>query len=1016
MSGSCSAAASPPNPAARSTPTTTPFSVLDELFSLEETVKEEVKKEEPESDEKVGAGLAEEVSSASDVLSPAAKRRRRLGSLVGTAVGNGTPTKTPTAEESKAKKGCTGCGRLRGGSCFRTAGQKVVWLYPDERGAFCIDCHTVWRLAFEKTHTLSLFAAWLTADPVNLVTFQNYLLAKLSFGDVPSIGREALEARVEMLQWFASMMGIPLQAFRVEMLAADGLPEDLDCDSRRLVPVETADGLRWGVLQPQPPDFAAFRDWALRRPFFSQWTSLPTTIPEEDDLVAERFGISLDSGNAAGSNEAAGLCVALVAVDSASTVPALPVSKNHVKFELWAASTKKLLSFFENDGWQSVSEKTVKAPLAAVAFFHIVSGTDGHIDIHEECGTWLAGLGWIRKLLSLRRYGKNAKKKAIITAQDKQLEEPLVATAAFLKSRGIRPATSFQLCVLRTRLVQACATVKAVAGPFQELSSELAEIFRDAAAADVVPQAGSADGKKALAASGTIRSKVDVSLWLRSLFTDILPEIIPQAAAADERPMQASVLHNDLAAAGDSLKDAFGEVVPAAFLSELTAVCVVLAGPAGMGKSSALAVKKALQTVRSEAMLLFAAALASPLWDLAQHSAAELVQLSSKDALADAKMERALAILRDPRLPQLDFSAAADGSERVYQSDFGEDGSLMADLGESLLGAAEAQSLWSDLQAESQAALVKSWAETCCRTLAAINEVHWVCLAGCFAKAGIVFPGDTAPAETLDEFVPGVTAEALEALETALDALGDDEPLLRCTERLVQHFAAFSEVLKATVGTEALMQEFLLPLCQSHKLRAGVFEVASALAAVPFPLDCPEALVEEWRQKQQQHGTADASQLSLILGLLRAVGTLRALPRSPGDRPSTAVVVHLHYGEGGSAENFPVSLDTARSLDKLVLGSPFVASLERTSQACTQHIFNSLVLAVNLPGANFQAVAVLDPGAMEVFASFFQSNQGAELAKAAARPLSQKIHDSDAWPFQDCVLFPRGCPFKPPMF
>ena len=53
---------------------------------------------------------------------------------------------------------------------------------------------------------------------------------------------------------------------------------------------------------------------------------------------------------------------------------------------------------------------------------------------------------------------------------------------------------------------------------------------------------------------------------------------------------------------------------------------------------------------------------------------------------------------------------------------------------------------------------------------------------------------------------------------------------------------------------------------------------------------------------------------------------------------------------------------------------------------------------------------------MELFASFFQSNQGAELAKAAARPLSQKINDSEAWPFQDCVLFPRGCPFKPPMF
>ena len=284
MSGSSSAAASPLNMSAPSAANTTQLQYLDELLSLDQTLTVEVKKEEPQSDEKVGAGLAQEVAAASDVLSPAAKRRRRLGALAGTAVGKGTPTKTPAGEEAKAKKGCTGCGRLRGGSCFRTAGQKVVWLYPDERGAFCIDCHTVWRLAFEKTHTLSLFAAWLAADPVNLVTFQNYLLAKLSFGDVPSIGREALEARVETLHWFASMMGIPPQAFRVELLAADGLPEDLDCDSRRLVPVETADGLRWGVLQPQPLDFAAFRDLALRRPFFSQWTSA------DDDSGGGRLG------------------------------------------------------------------------------------------------------------------------------------------------------------------------------------------------------------------------------------------------------------------------------------------------------------------------------------------------------------------------------------------------------------------------------------------------------------------------------------------------------------------------------------------------------------------------------------------------------------------------------------------------------------------------------------------------------------------------------------------------------
>ena len=999
MSGSSSAAAAPSNIAVPSTSSATQMTLLDELFDLDKTPMAEVKKEEPQSDDEAGAGPVAEV--ASDNFSPAAKRRRRSTASAGSALGTVNSSRTTAGEEAKGKKGCIGCGRLRDGSCFRVPGQKVVWLYSDERGAFCLECHTVWRLAFEKTHTLSLFSVWL-AEPVNLLTFQTYLLAVHSFGDLALIRRDALEARVELLRWFALMMGVPLQAFRVALLEAGGLSDEPDFDSRRLVPVETAGGLRWGVMQPQTPDFAAFCDLAFRRPFFNQWTRVPTTTPEEDELLTERFGLSARLGNAAGANEAAGSV--LVAVDAASTlVPALPASKNHAKFELWVASAKKFLSLFETDGWKAATEKTVKNPLAAASAFLVVAGSEGHNDLHEQAAAWVAGLGMVQKLFRLLRYGKTTKKKALLAANEKELEGPLVATAAFLKGRGVRPGTSFQLLVLRSRLLQACMAGKAVAGPFQECSRELADTFREAAEAGVVkPQVDSAGGIP----SARSARPVNVSLWLRSLFTDILPEIIPKAAAADERPLQAKVLYDDLEAVMDSLKHAFGEFAPARFLAELAAVCVVLSGAAGLRNSSALAVKQALQTVRSEPMVLFVAALASPLWDLAQVTAAELLQLSSKDALADSKMERALAILRDPRLPQLDFSATVDGSERVYPAGFGHDESLMADLGESLLAAAEAQSLWSDLQAESQAPLVKSWAEALCRTLTSINELHWVCLAGCFEQAGIdmTLEETAAPAETfLDDFVPGVTAEALENLETALGDLADCEPLIRCTEQVAQQFASFSQALKVTVGTDALSDQFLVPLVQSHKLRAAVFEVASALAAVPYPVDCPEALVEDWRQKQQQQGSVDATDLSLVLGLLRAVGQLRALPRSPADRPARAVAVHLRYGEEGSAEVLPVSLDKALSLDRLVLCLPFAASLERTSQACIQHIWNSLVLAVNLPGANFQPVAVTVPGSMrEVFASFFQSDEGVVLAQAAAKPLSQKSYDCETWPFQDC--------------
>ena len=155
---------------------------LCEVMDLDETALVTVKSESPPVAVKM-----EDVNQETP-----SKRRRRLppSGCIAPATDTSDIVKAPTGEESVAgqagsnaeqtpeRKSCPGCRRVLGESPDYVAlGEVVVWALPNGRGAWCQNCHTLWRTCFRDRQALTWFAGWLTDDPAHREEWDWHLLA-----------------------------------------------------------------------------------------------------------------------------------------------------------------------------------------------------------------------------------------------------------------------------------------------------------------------------------------------------------------------------------------------------------------------------------------------------------------------------------------------------------------------------------------------------------------------------------------------------------------------------------------------------------------------------------------------------------------------------------------------------------------------------------------------------------------------------------------------------------------------
>jgi len=132
----------------------------------------------------------------------------------------------------------------------------------------------------------------------------------------------------------------------------------------------------------------------------------------------------------------------------------------------------------------------------------------GQQDIHDTAQKWLVGLGNIEKLLTALRVARGTKKQALKTQQLADSAELFGAIEAFLVSVGLKPAISFRLQVVRSKVLEGCFSQKNLSGPVDSAAAKMAKIFKDIAA----------ESAAAATSSGHVDSQFRWVFLLRSHF------------------------------------------------------------------------------------------------------------------------------------------------------------------------------------------------------------------------------------------------------------------------------------------------------------------------------------------------------------------------------------------------------------------------------------------------------------------------------------------------------------------
>ena len=84
----------------------------------------------------------------------------------------------------------------------------MEWSWPNGKSRWCNGCHTVWRTMFQGRAYKTDLEDWLKYDPVKRTEFHMTRLAWLSLafeGNVGSIQKSAVEARLHLLKWMSQV-------------------------------------------------------------------------------------------------------------------------------------------------------------------------------------------------------------------------------------------------------------------------------------------------------------------------------------------------------------------------------------------------------------------------------------------------------------------------------------------------------------------------------------------------------------------------------------------------------------------------------------------------------------------------------------------------------------------------------------------------------------------------------------------------------------------------------------------
>jgi hypothetical protein len=309
---------------------------------------------------------------------------------------------------------CVGCQRSpKTSTCWCDSSQAMQWAIAAMRGAWCRECHCLWRLAFQDRSSLAMMSAHILSGSLLADEWSVSILAWATIRRSQLIGdrvtRAALTERVDIVRFLYSALGQPIgQSFCVRPLSS---LDDLPSASTYINYVDTTGEFRVGVLAPC--SMVGCTAPTTARPTDGTWfgtgrqTLICTNVEDKvwfENLQQTRAEMPTASCEQRGCkrepNPPQQLCMSKEG------------KKCNAKLRGQVASALLVLQAFEGDEWQEFKETSFTHIMSKLQATKLEAADEQLETLINEAESWCAGLGHC--ILFAKRYRECLRSKTTV--------------------------------------------------------------------------------------------------------------------------------------------------------------------------------------------------------------------------------------------------------------------------------------------------------------------------------------------------------------------------------------------------------------------------------------------------------------------------------------------------------------------------------------------------------------------------------------------------------------------------
>ena len=623
-----------------------------------------------------------------------AEKKRKAGVLRSSSSTDLLPASPTSASTERVKRPCPGCSRTcdEGLDCV-TPCTPVAWALPDNRGAWCKGCFSVWRTKYSTSMSLSIFGAWLSKG-TNGEDFLLHLIAFfcLKAEGVDKITAALLTGRAESLKIALRLLGLPVSPCTVVALQdivdkKVPVPPDWAPTGGALCTIRASDGDRVAVYVPQCPRSETI---LLDRPidFMPLLRSTVAGSPHDVELLQTMFE-DFKAPNIAQNQS------------SASSLAIVPYGSQHVqtkleiKCECAIGLCKNALAKFAEQDWAEIfKESMLTIPLQKICSLGTEARSSGQQRVIDLSSSWIDGMTASQTFLKRQRAFTKAKSKH---SKLHILMPNIQHLVKFLRDQELGVASTLGLLEVKVEF-------------FNKLEGSVKHgvVFP---AVQHVLELGLPSLMKDMIRASADHSRFSSQSWLRALVLDGFEQAIAYWPSAD-LATQVPVWLHDVASVAEALaqqQPSFGDIE--AFLQDIGALHVLLEAASTPPRASAARARQALQLIgKSKTLQGIKAALNGSEGGLAiQADASALMARSAKDAVADERAASAMKALRGEGGVRYEEDMVEGGARLAFEGHLSVD-LVLNTLTESLVSMTEALAMWSSIRQGENADVVREWA------------------------------------------------------------------------------------------------------------------------------------------------------------------------------------------------------------------------------------------------------------------------------------------------------------------